>query len=734
MVVTVMPTVDPSDVIPDLPNAASPAVPTALSSGGGHVVDPSDVIPDLPGSVPPLPAKYGGAALQPRKPTSAFLRNAAPVAAQTAGQIIGELVGGALAPETGGLSELLPLAMGAAGAGAANVAANRLPEKYGGTPGESDKAAFLWGAVPAGVGAGITRSIGNRMAARATKASAEDAATFAKQALEEAKRQHGILAEGIEGEPPTRASVARAAHLLGSPSGIAAAPLEGEARTAATNEATEAVLGPINRLRNKLGEPIGKAYESLKGSDEPISPEEAERLSDATKSVRDSLIAPAPKAAAIFQKLRRFGIAAPEPDVGSMRAVETTTGGEVLGREVPKISSTNLQSMSPGQISELQKIVASGRAPGPEDYTRILSSRPEVKPPTADELRELRQYVTQRLQGAQGGDVHALRGLQGAIDDVLVDRLPDNMRQLRGAYRGFIKNYPWSDVNKLRQAGTPEQVGDWLFSRNPAVTNEIIRNGTPEERDTYRELFAQNALSKIDPAAPAAEQQATLKRLIKPYLRNNTVHTLYGNQASRQISDLVYMPSRREIAAKALTSAKGQRLFTDGFMDAAKRSGKADLQAAAAGYQKWFNSLPPETQDTVTKIVQPLSPSGAAPTLPSPQESLAQRLRQTKKAQVPSFIARYGLGAAAMSALGAAAGGGGFMERAALGFALMAGGAAGYNALMKAGGADLIAKMYAKPSARFLGAATLKLLANLGGRAVHEAVQPEESEANAVAR
>jgi hypothetical protein len=66
-----------------------------------------------------------------------------------------------------------------------------------------------------------------------------------------------------------------------------------------------------------------------------------------------------------------------------------------------------------------------------------------------------------------------------------------------------------------------------------------------------------------------------------------------------------------------------------------------------------------------------------------------------------------------------------------LGFAVMAGGSAGYHAMMSAGGADLIAKMYSKPAARYLGAAAFKALVNLGGRTVHQNVQPEAQNAAA---
>ena len=711
-----MPTIDPSDVTP----AAAPGIGTTVSAS--DVIEHSGVM---------TPGKYASALTSAPGFVESLKRAAIPVAGQTAGQMAGEAIGTALAPETGGLSELIPLGMGALGAGAANVATSKLPEKYGGTPGESNKAAFLWGAIPAAVGSGLTRGVGGKLASKATAATQEDADTFAKQALEQAKTQSGILAEGIQGEAPTRAGVARAGRILGAPSGAAVAPLEGEARTVATNEATDAVLGPINRMRAKLGEPIGQAYSNLKGGDQRLTPEEMQTLSDSARSVREEMIAPAPKAAAIFRRLR----AAPEAEVESeaesgdqLAQLQNTIANRIISGRAP-----GLKNMNAAQMADIQKIIDKGETPTRADYLRVMaeSQATEKKPLTYDDLRELRQNVAQRLKTAQGGDVHTLRDLQSHIDDALVDRLPENMGQLRNAYRGFIKNYGYSDINKLRAAGTPEEVGEWLFSRNPSVTNEIIRNATPEERATYKSLFAQNALTKVDPAAPAGQQQMILRRTLTPYLKSNTIQMLYGPAGSKEISDIVHMPVRRELAAKALKSPRGQKLFNDGFMQAAQKSGKADMDAARAGYQKWFDSLPPEMQETVSKVAQPMTPGVGTPALPSPQASLAERLKQSKKVYVPQFVTRYGVGAAGMAALGAAAGGGQFMERAALGFALMSGGAAGYNALMKAGGADLVAKMYASPVGRAAGAQFFKTLVLLGGRGVHELTKPDQETPNA---
>lgn len=690
----------------------SPTTPATLPKG--YSVDP----PTTP-DVRNLP---GGDVLSFFKPKpGAFMRNAPPIAAMTAGQLLGGAVGDALAPETGGLSLALPLVLRALAAGAGNVAAKNLPEKFGGTPNESNKAAFLWGAGPSIVGDIPAAAVSSRLASKAAQATAEDTAKFETQAAKTADEQRKLLAEHVAGPPTSRADVARAGHLLGSRTGAAAPTLAGEDLTAATNEATDAVLGPVNRMRETLGKPIGAAYKNLKGGDQRLTPDELSKVSESTQQVREDLISPAPAANATFRQLQRAGVM---PESGSeFKATESQFGGaETIGRGANRaIAPSSTRNLPPSSIAKLEDMRAKGQPITPEVIARLASEHTET--PTYNEIRELRQYVNSRLQTAKGGDSHALRGLQNALDNVLVEHLPDNMQALRTSYRGFIKRYPWNDVNQLRRMGTPEEVGQWLFSREPAVTNEIIQNATPRERAVYQQLFAQNTLSKIDPNAPPQEQFRALRSQVAPYLKSGTAQRLYGSQTAKAVSDLVHLPLKRQAAARILTTPAGARQYAEGFMAEAHKSGEAGRAAVMAGYQKWFNALPPELQDTVSQVVQPTAPIDAAK-LPSPRQSLQARLKPTVKSYIPRFAIASALGASAGMALGAASGTGGqFMIRATLGFALMNAGTAAYTTFMETAGAPALAALYSNPSARALGAATYRTLVNAGGRAVHQEAQ-----------
>jgi hypothetical protein len=620
-------------------------------------------------------------------------RNVPAIGAQTLGQMGGEALGeAALAPETGGAS-LIPLLLGVLGAGAGNVAANKLPPEYGGNPDESNTSAFLWGAGPAAVGLGTTKGIGRLMDSRAAQGSADAAEDFEKAAGDTSKQQAGIVEQGIRGEGPTIGRARTMGRQLGSVSGLAAPALEGEERTQATNEATDAVLGPINRMRRKLGEPIGNLYKSLKADPTPLAPEEIGNLQSAAQGVRDSMISRYPKAKAILAQIKALS---------------------------PPEKPAFMTSADPNVIP---------RAVTPDDFAaqeKYLEAKKNYKPPTWDDIRELRQANNTALRSATGGDAHAMLNLQQQLDDMLMDKLP-GIGPLRNSYRGFIKNYDWRDINKLRASGTPDQVGDWFFNRDKSVVNEVIRNAKPAERDTYRELFAQRALSKVDPNLPAAQQEKAIRDAVAPAMKNGTFRLLYGDRSYSKMLELTHAPAIRAEVADTLKSPAGQKLWADGFMDAAKRSGKADRNAAEAGYNAWINSLPPEQQAIAKRYVQPSAPIGELPVLPNSQQALASHLKANP---AKGYFPRFAMGSAAGSAGLALAGGSmgsPFMLRAALGFGLLSGGAAGWNALMQNGGAEAVSKMYSSPAARKAGSAAFRALVTMGGRAIHQETQQEEA-------
>lgn len=655
-----------------------------LVDANGNPVDP--------GTYPVrTPAEVGQGA-------KAFLkRAAAPIAAQAGGEMAGTALGAALAPETGGMSMALPAILGALGAGAANVGASKmLPKEYGGDPNQSAKSAFLWGAIPAGVGTAATKGLAGALAKRAAAGVEADKAAFEKAAGDVAKQTHGDLLTGVKGPSPTDESVRNIGHALGSASGRAAAPLEGEARTQATDKAMDMVLGPINRMRQKLGEPIGEAYKALKGNSKPIDDAAASDIAEAARNVSDDMVSPSPKAKAIFAKIRSY-----VPQGGPQ-------GAEPLNVLQQRAFGTN----APVRLenTDLQRLMGEG------DLPKEIPG----EPPTLDQLREGRQIINERLRSAKGGDVHALLNLQQVIDKHLMDYLPEDIGAKRASYRGFIKNYDWRDLNRLRRSGTPEQVGDWLFSRDKSVVNEVVKNAGPVERDGYKQLFAQKVLSSVDSNMPAEAQSAALRKAMQPYMQNGATRALYGDATNKHLVDMIYLPVRRAEVAKSLASDQGKKLYTDSFMRAATSAGKADQKAAEAGFQAFRDSLPPTERATLDRVAG-VPATTEQPVLPSAQESLASQLKPKGKGMyVPRFAIASGIGSAAALAMGASGSGGSYMMRAALGFGALAAGSTGYRAMMNAGGADLLASMYSSPVVSKAGSAAFKALVKLGARKLQE--------------
>lgn len=623
-------------------------------------------------------------------------RNAGPLAAQTGGEMLGTAAGAALAPETGGMSMMLPLIMGAVGAGAGNVAASKvLPPKYGGTPDASTASEFALGALPSMLGRGVPKAIGAGIASRGAKASTEAAEEFEKATAAASKETHGALAEGIAGPPQTQANVRNVGHLLGSLSGQASDTPIAEARTQAKNTAIDAVMGPIGREMDRLGSPIGDAYKKIK-SEGPVSEQTAADIASAAQDVRDDLISPAHSAAGTFAKIKRFVPQNVDPNAEPLGALQQRALGTNQAVALSNVELARLQ----GEGADLPKEI-----PG--------------KPPSPNELRDLRQVVNQKLRTANGGDRYALRHLQMVLDKHLDPYLPADIADKRAAYQGFIVNY--EKLNPLRRAGTPEQVSDWLFTRDKSVQREIIQNATPTEKDTYQQLFAQRVLSKVDVNLPAKAQSDAIRGALQPYIQNGSVRALYGDAANRQIVSQIYAPLRRAEVAESLKSPVGQRNYGDSFAAKAKATGKVGREAAEAGYQAFYDALPPEQQQILRQVAQPIGPAEPV-RLPSTQESLATGLKPNNHSMyIPRFAVASALGTVGAAIGGASAGtGGSYMTRVAIGFGVMAAGSEGYRALMNAGGADLLAKMYSSPGTRAAGTAAFNALVKLGTRKLKE--------------
>lgn len=645
-------------------------------------------------------------------------QNAPPMAAQMGGEAGGAALGGLLAPETGGLSMAIPLLMGAAGAGAANVAAMKnLPKEYGGDPESSTTSDFMWGAGPAAVGRMIPSAIGKSLGKKMAKGVEATTEGFEKEAAATGEQYRKTIEEGMRGPAVTQADVERVGKSLGSPTGYAGLAPEGEERTQLADIATDAALGPINRMRRKLGEPIGKAYESLKGDAAPISPQSAQDLADAASNISDSLLSPAPKAKAVLNKVKRY---APPPNGDPAALMEQAAhnmpwkNGDLLpdGRRVVTVQPDG--KLIVGGNEGFDEIDPPQASPAATKYT----------PPTLDELRELRQGVNASLRTAQGGNAHALLGLQQALDTHLMEHLPDDMGAMRKSYRGFIQNYPWRAINKVREIGSPEGVSKWMFDREPSVVNEGIRNATPAEKETYKSMFGNHVLQGVTLEADPEANAKLIRHNLEKYRQNGTLQALYGKDATQMYSNFIHLPARRAIQADSLASTAGKQTYAKGFMNAAKTSGKADLQAAQAGFDAWYGALPPESQAIVRQSVQPLEEMPHPAQLPAPRDVLAQQLKPKEggKFYAPRFVIASGLGNVALGATASH-----YTAAYAIGFGLMMAGNAGSKALMRHGGADLIAKLYASPTGRAAGAAAFRALVTLGGRVLHNA-KPQDDD------
>lgn len=623
-------------------------------------------------------------------------RNIPPLVAQGVGQTLGGFGGAALGGPIGG-------AIGeAAGAGIGNVLAGKgLPSKWGGSPTETIPSLFAWGAGPAAVG----RVGGKALEARGLRKSAEAAQAaqeqFESEAETNAKALHKRVAEVLSPQGATPETVEQVKQLIGKSVG---APYAIEATSSPaqreTFETRDAVLGPINRLRDKFGAPLNLAYKSLKGG-ERVSEQEAIDLADAAQGVRDALVSPAPRAASALARLKSYR---PPP----------------MGLDVNAI------------LQGKRKLTMSNEEWAAIEATHEQGGTPTVyEPPTLDELRELRQEVNTRLRTAEGGDAHALRDLQQALDEKLLPHLPANIQAMRGDYAHFMNNYPWREIRSLRRAGVPAQMSDWLFDKKSPQTLDVIRTATPDERNVYRRMFYNHVLSGVDEKMPAEQQMAQLIKNTEPYRRNGVARALFGAKSGDTLDTLIYLPKHIADFGKMWTDPAKQRVWMDDFMRAAKTSGKVDREAAEAGLDAWMNSLSPAQQRAFKQIALPLGTPEPVE-LPTAQQKLVEQIHEKAASSKISVKMRLGW-AVPMGLAGAVMGrkfGVAYSASVVASIGMMLATQEAYKAFVRNGGADLIANLYATEGGRMSGAAVFRAFALLGGRLIHEKVNAKANTEN----
>ncbi len=609
--------------------------------------------------------------------------------AMTAGAETGAAIGA-----LGGPAAPVTVPLGAAiGGGIGNVAGSKLPEEIGGDPSEKWYSSFLWGAVPEGAARGVVGAVEKRALRKGGEAAL------------------AAISRGIENEGMTPAQqAARVSEAIGRPSLRPRPVATGEELTKQTFSLRDSVRGSIDAQRKALGEPIGAAYEALKGNGTRIPDEEAMDLAKASQDVRDELIAPYPNAKDIFAKIKRWRPAPTAEELARPdQALERTSGGDLIARRA--LGPTDINWMTVNNMTS-------------EQMARILESSKRFHPPTLDELRELRQVVGAKLRSATGGDVHALLNLQQAIDEHLMPHLPPDIGQARGLYKGFIDRFPWEDVNKLKEMGTPREITQYVFGGTPERAHEIITGAPSEARANIKEGFIDHVLRKVDPNLPPQKQVDAIHKEMAPHIANGTTGLIFGAKDQDLLRAAIYSPIHRVGMVKMMNEPAQQEAFTKGWTDAMKESHPDKLHAAEMGMEKLLQSLPPEERAAFQK---PPVPGAEMPVLPSSKESLTEGLQPGKPVMGGQYMQRRAAFAAPYSVSRMAIGGGGaaYGIANAMTFMGIAAGSAGYRAIMENGGASGLARLYASPNGRVAARAAIELLAGIGSQALNEGFKPE---------
>ena len=631
-----------------------------------HEIGPAIPVGEVPSvpNIPPTPLSVAESAV--RVARKVLPRVGTQVGGAEVGAAIGAL-GGPAAPVT--------VPVGAAiGGGIGNVIGARLPEAIGGDPTESTLHAFGWGAVPEGIARGISGALERRVARKGAEA-AHDAIVSAldKGANVSAAEQAGGVATAI-----------------GRRTLESDKPLTGDALSTATGSLRQDILDPITEMRRRLGEPIGDAYKALKADPTPLDPDQIKEIQEASSNLRDSMLSPYPKARAIFNRIKTFS--PPEPP----------------------------EWMKEGYTGEHPP-----RAVTPEDYAameKYVEAVKAYKPPTWDDLRELRQVNNQILRAAKGGDAHASAGLQQAIDEqfMATGKLPADIDQKRALYREFMNRFPWRDVNKVNQMGTPRELTDYAFGGTPERTAEIVQAASPQGKIALREALTNRALDAVNPDAPLKDQVAAVRKILSPYIKNGTAASLYGTQNANDLREIFYAPEHLAQMKEVVQTPEFKDAFTKE-VTALMRSGNTKkLDAVEAGFNKIVNALPENTRNVLLK---PTVPGVQVPALPSAQQAMETGLRPGES-NVASRVARRAEIAGPMAVGRAALGSPLYAAGQLVGMAGIATTSAGYRAIMENGGAGMMAKVLATPSGRMKARLLIEGLAALGTQAATQPSRP----------
>jgi hypothetical protein len=512
-----------------------------------------------------------------------------------------------------------------------------------------------------------------------------------------AEAAHQAIIDALDKGPMPAEQAGQVATALGRATLARPPVLTGNALTDATNSLSRSIQEPITAMRRRLGEPIGQAYENLKNLPAgPIDPTKAAELAQAAQGIQDRMIAAYPKAKPIFDRIKRFGGAG---------GLEDAEHGEWIrrGSAIPSAEELKLQNYSPAQAE------------------KIINKAKEMQPPSLDDLRIWRQQVNTMLRSAKGGDVHALAGLQQAIDQQLMPYLPAGISRDRELYRGFMQRFPWQDINKINRLGTPRELAKYAFDGTPERAKEIIGGSTAEGKQALAEALVDHALSAVNPDAPLDQQTAQVQKALSPYIADKTAAQLFGEGGADRLREVFYAPVHRAQMAKILSQPEQHDVFVKETMTAMRGMKPSEIEAIDHGFEKLVQSLPAPER---ARFTQPAVPGAEMPALPSTEQALTSGLepgpskiagRMGRRAE---FTGPYALGRAATGSPA-------FAIANLLAMAGIATTSAGYRAIMENGGAGYLARLYASPTGKVAARRTIEMLAGIATQSIREATRED---------
>lgn len=540
----------------------------AIAPPPGYVLDP---VPSSPYDEPPLPVG------EDPQVKAALGKLIAPTAAAVGMEGAATLAG---LPEVG----LLPSIGRAAIGGITNLAVNRyFPERFGGDPNASIPADIAWGALPEIASAGGRTVAGKLFQKHLDKV----AGAYLKQGESSLLDPENLIVQE---------------RLLRSPASVPFPEIAqpGPVLTQQANEAREPIIGTINAARHKYGEPIGNAYALVKDIKQPV---DTGGFANFVDRVHQNQISPSPTAEKYLQQLRDMDPAVQQENFErAQEALRKQQLPPTANMQVPDelnqlaqgYGYPNYQQLAASQPDFAQKLQEMAGVKPSAAPAALPAVEFKPRPISFDTLRDMRQRVNLDLQKAKGGDRYALGAIQDHLDELLMDKLPPEMGQLRSTYRGFIKRWGYERERAIMNLADPNEIAQSVF-KNPRDAYELYTEaGSPDRANKIREGFVQYVWGDLPQTEPGKVQAAAVRKRLAPYMTDPKVaRAMLGDQPGRQYSQMVawarYAPDLQQQLEK---NPKAKEAFDQSFKRYFLQKKIDPTQATTAAMQDLMRQLP----------------------------------------------------------------------------------------------------------------------------------------------